>query len=75
MLLGNDTLLADTSTVAAQVASQVATCQSDQSDDTKRQWGGSKKGKAPNVDRDFVGACKQLKKNGNWWVTTGSRGA
>ena len=35
MLLGNDPLLADTSTVAAQVASHVATCQSDESDETK----------------------------------------
>ena len=60
MLLDNDPLLAGTSTVAARVASQVVTCQSDQSGGAKRQWGGSKKGKAPNIGRDFVGAHKQL---------------
>ena len=59
MLLGNDSLLADSASAVAQVASQVVPTQSDDTG-AEEQWGGSKKGKAPNVERDFVGAYKKL---------------
>ena len=59
LLLGEDTLFDETSNVAAQVASHVATCESEQSDDTKRQWGGSKKGKAPNVSQKRMAISRE----------------
>ena len=61
MVLGDDSPLADVSTVAAQVTAPAVT--HDEREDTKAQWGGSKKDKAPNIDRDFVGAHKQLVKH------------
>ena len=59
MLLDSDSLLPDNAFVATYAVSQVVTSEGDDTD-TKQPWGGSKKGKAPNADRDFVGAYQKL---------------
>ena len=59
MLLASDSLLADNAAVAAHAVTQVVTSQSDDTE-TKQPWGGSKRGQAPNADRDFVGAYQKL---------------
>ena len=59
LLVDDDTLFDETSNVAAQVASHTARCESDQSDDTKRQWGGSKKGKAPNASQKRMAISRE----------------
>ena len=59
MLLDSDPLLSESAAVVAQVGSQVVSSVSVGAK-TRGKWGGSKKGKAPNIDRDFVGAHKKL---------------
>ena len=49
----------------AVATAQVILYDSDSESDTEapRQWGGSKKGKSPNIKRDFEGAYKMVKRH------------
>ena len=60
MLLDTDSDLTDV--INCHVAQAVSQAVSDEAADVKcpPKWGGSKKGKSPNLERDFGGACKTM---------------